>query len=212
MKEFSKRLKEERNKQKMTQQDLAEKLHVSRTSISNWEVGRNYPDLETLVTLSDVLQISLDHLLKEDTNMVESYAQEIKVSRKRSWWIKLLGGVLIGLVLLGLLGMKLFVIGWTAERRNVIIEYQNAPDSALDIRIGSKEDRRIVLEQNDAGEVRVVEKLDFFFMSPPQKYSYYAVHSSDEEFSSLQFKEGTWDMDWENLHANEKEYGYKSIE
>ncbi|WP_430289574.1 helix-turn-helix domain-containing protein, partial [Sporosarcina gallistercoris] len=54
------KIKEARNKKRMTQQDLADLLNISRSAISNWEVGRNYPDLDMIVQLSDILEISLN--------------------------------------------------------------------------------------------------------------------------------------------------------
>lgn len=65
------KLKEERLKMKLTQENIAEILNVSRQTISSWETGRSYPDLESLVALSDLYNISLDELLREDEDMVK---------------------------------------------------------------------------------------------------------------------------------------------
>ena len=54
----------------MSQEDFAEMFHVSRQTISNWENSKSYPDLETIIKISDSFQISLDILLKEDLIMV----------------------------------------------------------------------------------------------------------------------------------------------
>ncbi|MEI5994321.1 helix-turn-helix domain-containing protein [Candidatus Enterococcus mansonii] len=69
---IGKALKERRQKLNLTQQELAEKMHVSRQTISNWEVGRSYPDIESLIQLSDLFSISLDKLIKGDREMVTS--------------------------------------------------------------------------------------------------------------------------------------------
>ncbi|MGX6967301.1 helix-turn-helix domain-containing protein, partial [Vagococcus teuberi] len=50
---ISEEIKNQRLKNKWTQEQLAEILNVSRSTVSSWEVGRNYPDLETIVALSD---------------------------------------------------------------------------------------------------------------------------------------------------------------
>ncbi|WP_301876357.1 helix-turn-helix domain-containing protein [Limosilactobacillus oris] len=50
----------------MTQADVANQLFVTRQTISNWEQGKSYPDLNMLVRLSEVYQVSLDSLLKGD--------------------------------------------------------------------------------------------------------------------------------------------------
>ena len=66
----------------MSQEDFAEIFHVSRQTISNWENSKSYPDLETLVKISDSFNISLDILLKEDLIMVKTFDNEIKSTRK----------------------------------------------------------------------------------------------------------------------------------
>ncbi|MBL1224353.1 helix-turn-helix transcriptional regulator [Enterococcus sp. BWR-S5] len=66
------KLKEKRQEYHFTQQELADKMHVSRQTISNWEVGRSYPDIESLIQLSEIFSISLDTLLKGDKKMVSS--------------------------------------------------------------------------------------------------------------------------------------------
>ena len=50
---------------------MAAQLDVSRQTISSWETGNSYPDIDRLIQLSDVYQISLDVLLKEDSGMKE---------------------------------------------------------------------------------------------------------------------------------------------
>lgn len=66
----------------MSQEDMAEMFHVSRQTISNWENSKSYPDLETIVKISDSFNISLDILLKEDLIMVKTFDNEIKSTKK----------------------------------------------------------------------------------------------------------------------------------
>lgn len=68
---FGNRLKQERQKKQMTQQKVADDLNVSRQTISSWETENSYPDIESLIQLSNYYQVSLDTLLKEDTGMTE---------------------------------------------------------------------------------------------------------------------------------------------
>ena len=49
----------------MTQEQLAEKLNVSRQTISKWESGGSFPDIESVVKVSKIFQVSLDDLLQE---------------------------------------------------------------------------------------------------------------------------------------------------
>ena len=56
-------IRKERN---MTQEEFAQIFHVTRQTVSNWEKEKNYPDIETLVSISEQFNISLDAMLKED--------------------------------------------------------------------------------------------------------------------------------------------------
>ena len=76
MAEIGNRIRETRKQKHLTQQDLSEKLNVSRSAVANWEVGRNYPDLDSIVRLSDILDLSLDQLLREDIIMVKKVSGE----------------------------------------------------------------------------------------------------------------------------------------
>ncbi len=67
--EFRNYIKKQRNNLGFTQAEIAEKLHVTRQTISNWEQGKSYPDLDTLVKISDIYKISIDTLLKGDKNL-----------------------------------------------------------------------------------------------------------------------------------------------
>ena len=81
--EIGKNISKIRKENTLTQDDLAEKYFVTRQTISNWENGKSYPDLETLVKMSDDFKISLDVLLKEDNKMVK----DISKKQKRYKWI-----------------------------------------------------------------------------------------------------------------------------
>lgn len=69
--EIGKKLKAARQNSGLTQEQAAERLFVSRQTISNWENEKTYPDIVSVVKLSDLYSISLDELLKGDTKMLE---------------------------------------------------------------------------------------------------------------------------------------------
>ena len=98
------KLKAKRQEAKLSQQALAEKLHVSRQTISSWEVGRTYPDLDILVTISEIYQIPLDDLLKEDSNMVEEITQKVKVSERRK-----IVNIILAVLLILMMGTSLYM-------------------------------------------------------------------------------------------------------
>ncbi|URZ87354.1 helix-turn-helix domain-containing protein [Floricoccus penangensis] len=75
-------IKEKRREKGWTQEELGRKLNVTRAAVSNWEASRNYPDIKTIVDISDILSISLDKLLKGDTEMVDKIVKDNKKIRK----------------------------------------------------------------------------------------------------------------------------------
>lgn len=64
--ELGKQIKKYRLEAKLSQEELADKVYVSRQTISNWENDKNYPDIKSLVLISDIFHISLDNLIKGD--------------------------------------------------------------------------------------------------------------------------------------------------
>ncbi|PGA50834.1 helix-turn-helix domain-containing protein [Bacillus toyonensis] len=64
-----------RKRDNMSQEKLAEKIHVSRQSISNWENERNYPDIHNLLMMSILFNVSLDDLVKGDVKIMKEELQ-----------------------------------------------------------------------------------------------------------------------------------------
>ncbi|WP_312648737.1 helix-turn-helix domain-containing protein [Aminipila sp.] len=73
--EIGKQIKKYRAERELSQDKLAEKIFVSRQTISNWENDKNYPDLKSLVLLSSLFDVSLDTLIKGD---LEEMKEKIK--------------------------------------------------------------------------------------------------------------------------------------
>ena len=65
------KLKTARQQSHLTQEGVADLILGSRQTISNWENEKSYPDIVNLIKLSDLYQISLDTLLKDDGKMIE---------------------------------------------------------------------------------------------------------------------------------------------
>lgn len=125
--EVGERLKKRREELELTQEYVAEVLGVSRQTISNWENSRSYPDIERIVKLSDIYELSLDELLKGDIKMVNKLQKDTQMSHiNRQILLELLlNMVLMALVivlnpgrvlticlflLIGLLSMNIFYL------------------------------------------------------------------------------------------------------
>ena len=65
-----------RKEHKMSQEDFAEIFHVTRQTVSSWENSKSYPDIETIVKISDYFHLSLDILLKGDQEMILKISKE----------------------------------------------------------------------------------------------------------------------------------------
>ena len=63
--EFSEKLIQLRRKQGMSQEQLADRLGITRQSVSKWESGAALPELVKLITLSEMFQVSIDYLVKD---------------------------------------------------------------------------------------------------------------------------------------------------
>lgn len=72
--ELGAQIKKYRAELSISQDELAEKIFVSRQSVSNWETGKTYPDIKSLLLLSEVFSVSLDQLVKGD---IETMKKEI---------------------------------------------------------------------------------------------------------------------------------------
>ena len=64
--ELGKQIKKYRTEANLSQEELADKIFVSRQTVSNWENDKNYPDIKSLVLLSEIFHLSLDNLIKGD--------------------------------------------------------------------------------------------------------------------------------------------------
>ena len=78
--ELSERLKQARQNSGMTQEEVAEKIMVSRVTVSHWETGKSLPDIVSLMSLGDLYGISLDELVKGDSKMTEKVKKDAKAA------------------------------------------------------------------------------------------------------------------------------------
>ncbi|MCT4488770.1 helix-turn-helix transcriptional regulator [Levilactobacillus parabrevis] len=80
---FPNKLKQCRTQRQMTQQNIADILNVSRKTVSGWENGRSYPDVNLLISISDIFYISVDDLIRDD-RMLSYYAEKESQNNKAS--------------------------------------------------------------------------------------------------------------------------------
>ena len=69
-----------RHKANLSQEQAAETLGVSRQTVSNWENGKSYPDILSVIRMSDLYSVSLDRLLKEEDSVKQTYKEYLEES------------------------------------------------------------------------------------------------------------------------------------
>lgn len=80
--ELGSQIKKRRNELSLSQEELAEKVYVSRQTISNWENDKSYPDVNSLVLLSEVFNVSIDNLIKGD---IEIMKEQIRAEDRKKF-------------------------------------------------------------------------------------------------------------------------------
>ncbi len=109
------RIRELRTERGMSQDDLAARVYVSRQTISSWENGKTYPDVQSLLLLSNIFDVTVDSLIKGDVDtMTETIDRDVKTMKR-------LGYVMIVFLLLMLaaliwLSVQLSVWDWSLEQ------------------------------------------------------------------------------------------------
>ena len=91
---LSGQIKKHRDELGLSQEELAEKIFVTRQSVSNWENGKTYPDLQSLLRLSDLFGLSLDELIKGDIETMKEEINKLEIQKMNRW-----GGILALLML-----------------------------------------------------------------------------------------------------------------
>ena len=83
-----------RSEKELSQEELAERVYVTRQSISNWENNKNYPDINSIVLLSEVFEVSIDNLIKGDLEKMkkEINSEEVK---KLNFYASMMGLLMI---------------------------------------------------------------------------------------------------------------------
>lgn len=116
---FGTQFRQMRTDRHLTQDQVASQLHVSRQAVSNWESDRNLPDLEFILQISELFDVSLDTLLKGDktmNNLTEKLIEDTDAQKTQK--LRLMTTV-IGAVFMAM-GMGLLVI------KGLSVEYIDA--------------------------------------------------------------------------------------
>ena len=110
---LGKQIKLHRQEAQLSQEELANRVYVSRQTISNWENDKSYPDVNSLVLLSEIFQTSLDNLIKGDVEVMKDVIQKEEIEKMnrygKSYTIMLIVTVVSAVPLFMWLGVWVFI-------------------------------------------------------------------------------------------------------
>ena len=92
--ELGNHIKHYRNEKGLSQEELAERVYVTRQTISNWENNKNYPDINSIVLLSEVFEISIDNLIKGDLEQMKKKINSEEV-KKLNFYATMMGILMV---------------------------------------------------------------------------------------------------------------------
>lgn len=79
--EVSSQIKKYRQEMNLSQESLAEKIYVTRQTVSSWENGKSYPDIHSLLLLSSLFDVSLDQLIKGDIEIMKKEITRTEIEK-----------------------------------------------------------------------------------------------------------------------------------
>ena len=141
-----------RKERGLTQEAFAKMFSVTRQTVSNWENEKSYPDLSTLVKISDEFNVSLDVLLKGDFRMVKDIDKKIK---KQPYYI----GIIIGLVIIAV-ALFSFIYANDKSISDTTKDYADFKlNSALSIEIYDFQSGELIAKYEDESRIEKVNNI-----------------------------------------------------
>ena len=89
-----------RKEKQLTQEEFGRLFHVTRQTVSNWENEKSYPDIISVIELSNLYSISLDVLLKGDEKMIEHLGESTNVVKSNQ---KMIWAIIVNIIVVALL-------------------------------------------------------------------------------------------------------------
>lgn len=99
-------LQQQRKLHHMSQNELADKLHLTRQSISKWENGTTLPSFANVIAISELFGVSLDELIKGDVALMDKFKDDGKIKLTKLETIVIVGFLLTMIVL-----VSIYIIG-----------------------------------------------------------------------------------------------------
>lgn len=142
------RIKENRDKAGYTQEELANRIGVSRQTLSKWENGKTYPDIGNVLLLAELFETTVDAFIKETTTTeVHVHKEQRLRQRRRQDWIIM--GVLTTILLVSLVGLKVLHDQKVLLEEKVALQATELDKGILGFQMTVKDaEGKLVLEKN----------------------------------------------------------------
>lgn len=193
-------IREENN---MSQEDFGKLFYVTRQTVSNWENEKSYPDLKTIVDISDRFGVSLDRLLKEDKEMVENISENVKTAIK---WNKLRRAAAIAggaVIAAAVISAGVYGTVW-GVRKNKLEDNFNSAVAEL----GFYENEEKVYQRLDNSEIKYLlpnqemPSLTDFSLDFHAKYVYGCFESKGHSFILISIENETFHLECDSDNDN----------
>lgn len=170
------KIKNARIAAQLTQEQVAEALGVSRQTMSNWENGKTYPDIVSVIKMSDLYAISLDHLLKEKEevpmsnymNYLEESTNRVKSQKKLSQTILI--ATYLGIWAFALIVFWFFISGSDAMGYSLVFLWIVLPVATLVISL-------FIGKNNHFGKQKWLTPIAFGVMHMLAEYATFSVRN-----------------------------------
>ena len=170
------KIKDARIAAQLTQEQVAEALGVSRQTMSNWENNKTYPDIVSVIKMSDLYEISLDHLLKEKEEMpmsnyidyLEESTNTVKSQKKLSLTILL--ATYLGIWAFALIVFWFFISGSDAMGYSFVFLWIILPVATLVISF-------LIGKNNHLGKGKWLTPIAFGVMHMLAEYATFSVRN-----------------------------------
>ena len=182
---FGENLKLIRNDKKISQEDLAERLGVSRQSVSKWETGENYPSMQNIMALCTIFKCKINELVHEDFTDINFLDEEIKMSvvkfkEEKQNKVKGLSKAISIIAIIGriICYVGLFFIGIAMILAPIIIKNVNVEGNK--IVFTGPVDSSITLEENEdkEGSVLIIKHNGATIVEEKNQYSIMTIKTA----------------------------------
>lgn len=199
-----------RTKNNMSQEEFGKLFFVTRQTVSNWENEKNFPDLKTIVDISDKFDISLDKLLKEDKEMVESITTKVRVAEKWNKYRRVVAMVSGAVIAVTAVTGGIYSGVWLNKKNKVESCFNTAVTE-----LGFRESENRVYERNDSTGIKYVlphqemPSLFDFSLDFHAKYVYGIFEEKGNDFTLINIENESYSLE---VNDENDEYFYSSID